>query len=195
MIYNDYYPECTSPDGFENYGGHHIDDRMRRRGDSYGHRQLGESSTHYFTAEEFREKQEELAQLRKSLMEQKNSMKPMDEDSRLVGAELNYSMSLCEDLAFKIRNLESILRNTVIIKEGTGAKSIVGMRSKVTVEELKSKTRLTLRIVGANEVGAEMGSVSCVSPVGSAIMKRSVGDIVGVEVGGNAFSYKILAIA
>ncbi len=48
MIYNDYYPECTSPDGFENYGGNHIDDRMRRRGDSYGHRQLGESSTHYF---------------------------------------------------------------------------------------------------------------------------------------------------
>lgn len=28
-MFNEYYPENTSSDCFENYGGHHIDDRMR----------------------------------------------------------------------------------------------------------------------------------------------------------------------
>ncbi len=66
----------------------------------------------------------------------------------------------------------------------------VGFATWVTVEDEEGR-RATWRIVGPDEADARRGSVSALSPLGQALMGRSVGETVEVQRPGGAREYTI----
>ncbi|NCO62216.1 transcription elongation factor GreA [Candidatus Kaiserbacteria bacterium] len=91
----------------------------------------------------------------------------------------------------RILELEKILRNAVIIKEGLKSETVqVGSKIKVACEG-KTKTFL---IVGAPESAPEEGKISHESPLGRAFLGKKTGDIVTVDAPKGKIKYKIVMV-
>lgn len=82
----------------------------------------------------------------------------------------------------RIKELENILANAVIIKEKTKATKSVSLGSKVEIKDLSDNTTATYSIVGTIEANPVNGLISNVSPLGKALIGKKVGDIVVVHV-------------
>ena len=59
---------------------------------------------------------------------------------------------------------------------------------------LQTGSTREFKIVGSSEINPAEGKISDESPIGSAIMGRSVGDVVEVETPGGSLAIKILEI-
>ena len=73
----------------------------------------------------------------------------------------------------------------------------VHLTSVVTVEMLETGAQKVFTIVGSgsNETNPREGKISDESPVGAALMDKSVGDVVEVETPGGILPLKILEIS
>lgn len=193
MMYNPYYPENTSPDGFENYGGHHIDDRMKARGASYASHRSIDGKTHYATPEMLDEKRKELQSLEAQYAAMLSDAYGAEGRERLCGEELALALQPLEALSFKIRNLRRYIDTAIIIKEERRDDK-VRLLSTVTVSVQGVETPMTLRIKEENEADPLKHEVSRVSPVGKALLGCRVGDTVDIRVGARTVRYKILSL-
>jgi transcription elongation factor GreA len=102
-----------------------------------------------------------------------------------------------EEQAFlegRIQQLEIMLLDAVIIREGQGPKDIVGLGSRVTVIEEDEDEPETFVIVGAAESDPTNGRISNESPIGRALMARKVGERVTVQTPAGEIVFKITAI-
>ncbi len=100
-----------------------------------------------------------------------------------------------EDQAFlegRIQEIESILRNAVIIEKSTN-RGIVSIGDTVTIQEADFPAE-TYLVVGAKEADPRNGKISNESPIGSALMNGKVGDVVEVNTPGGKTKFKILKI-
>jgi len=70
----------------------------------------------------------------------------------------------------------------------------VGLGTKVNVEIVSPKSKFEFVITGILESCIEKGYVSNVSPIGSALMGKSVGDVVEVKVPAGKVKYKIVKL-
>jgi transcription elongation factor GreA len=70
----------------------------------------------------------------------------------------------------------------------------VGIGSTVIVADLEEDEEITYNLVGPGEIDARKGKISIQSPVGQALDRRSIGDVVEVEVPAGVVRYKILRI-
>ena len=96
----------------------------------------------------------------------------------------------------RIRELEAIVKNHVLI-EGTSARDgEVGMGSTVRFAEQADDGDVeeTYRIVGPAEADPRKGSVSFESAVGKALIGHRVGDVVKIVTPGGSYSVRITAI-
>lgn len=88
-----------------------------------------------------------------------------------------------EDQGFlegRIKEIESILRHLVIISETGSSNGVVGIGSKVTVQE-KRREPVKYFVVGAQEADPRNGKISNVSPIGQALMGHKAGDSVSFK--------------
>lgn len=193
-MFNEYYPENTSPDCFENYGGHHIDDRMRARGNSYASYRPVDDKVHYATREIIEEKKSELEALQAEYRLLHESVYGGNGQERIAGNELADALMPLEALSVKIANIKHFIATARLIDAETQVSDRVQMLSTVTVSIQGFATPMTLRIVGQNEVGSNNREVSCVSPVGKALLGRKVGESVDVPVNGRVLHYSILSL-
>jgi len=92
----------------------------------------------------------------------------------------------------RILELEILLRDVVIIEEG-GTHDIVDVGAHVTIQE-KDYPPETYHVVGTNEANPREGRISLESPIGKALMKQKVGDMVEVETPGGKINFKIIEI-
>lgn len=102
-----------------------------------------------------------------------------------------------EDQGFlegRIQDLEHLLMNAVIIKDEGIHKDIVDVGATVTVQE-EGEDPETYRIVGAQEADPANGRISNESPIGNAILGKSVGDNVSVQTPSGEIIFKILKVA
>lgn len=101
-----------------------------------------------------------------------------------------------EDQAFlegRILELAHILKNVVVIEEkGSGESVEIG--SEVVVREEGYDDEETLFIVGSKEANPEKGKISYESPIGKALLKHRVGEIVRVATPSGYTNFKILKI-
>ena len=83
----------------------------------------------------------------------------------------------------RIRELEVMLENIVIIEESTGHKGnkIVRLGSTVTLYDLTEKEEATYTIVGSVEADPFNGRISNVCKLAQAILEHKEGDVVHVE--------------
>lgn len=101
-----------------------------------------------------------------------------------------------EDQAFmegRIAELESILRNFVIIDDTERPLNVVNIGHKVTIQE-EDFPEETYHIVGPKEADPRKGMISHASPIGEALIGHSIGDEVSVKTPGGNVILKILKI-
>ena len=78
----------------------------------------------------------------------------------------------------RIAYLETILSRAKVLSKGEISTDRVGIGSKVTVENLKSKKSEVLEILSTMESDPEEGRISDICPVGRALMRAKKGDVV-----------------
>jgi len=130
-----------------------------------------------------KEKRPEIAQRLRAAIE----MGDLSENADYISAK--------EDQGFiegRILELEHILKNVVAIEE-TQSREIVEIGSEVVVKEEEFPEE-TFSIVGSKEANPGDGRISYESPIGKALLKHKVGDIVRVETPGGAIIFKIMKI-
>ena len=64
----------------------------------------------------------------------------------------------------------------------------------ISVLDMEYDEEMEFKIVGSSEANSLKGKISNESPVGKALMGKTVGDVVTVETQAGAFQYKILKI-
>jgi transcription elongation factor GreA len=97
----------------------------------------------------------------------------------------------------RILELEKKVKNAKIISEKHTKKSkVVEIGSEVTVHEKGGRDEPeTYTIVGSTEANPIEHKISNESPIGSALIGRSKGDVVEVQAPGGKFRYEIVKIA
>ena len=96
----------------------------------------------------------------------------------------------------RINTIEAILKTAVLIDESETSNERVHLTSVVTIEMLSTGRQVQYKIVGSgsNEANPKEGKISDESPIGAALMDKSVGDVVEVETPGGIVGIKILEI-
>lgn len=100
-----------------------------------------------------------------------------------------------EDQGFlegRIQEIESILRNAVII-EANANKEAVFVGARVTIQEAGFDPE-TYHLVGPAEADPRKGKISHESPIGRALMDKKIGEFAEAETPGGKIKFKILKI-
>ncbi len=97
----------------------------------------------------------------------------------------------------RITTIEAILKTAVIIDESNTNNEHVHLTSVVTIEMLSTGKQMKYKIVGSgsNEANPKEGKISDESPIGRALMEKSVGDVVEVETPSGVIGIKIIEIS
>ena len=96
----------------------------------------------------------------------------------------------------RINTIEAILKTAVLIDESETSNERVHLTSVVKIEMLSTGRQVQYKIVGSgsNEANPKEGKISDESPIGAALMDKSVGAVVEVETPGGIVGIKILEI-
>ena len=92
----------------------------------------------------------------------------------------------------EIQELEAKIRNSEIIKAGTG--DVVQMGSTVTVKDVEFDEEDTYTIVGSTEADPDEDKISNESPLGQALLGQKVGSVVDVHAPAGIIKYEIQEI-
>ena len=109
-------------------------------------------------------------------------------------AEYDAAKDEQRDIAARIEEIEKILKTAEVVVEDEVdvGKINVGCTVKVYDEEFEEE--MEFKIVGSSEANSLQGKISNESPVGKALIGRSVGDQVSVETQAGMIVYKVLEI-
>lgn len=101
-----------------------------------------------------------------------------------------------EDQAFlegRIRELEYLLKNAIIVEEKLEDPDTVDIGVRVTIQEGDEAPEV-YDLVGAKEADPRNGRISNESPIGRALIGHRVGDVVTAETPAGLITFKILKI-
>lgn len=93
----------------------------------------------------------------------------------------------------RIREIEIMLENAVIIEESKSDKVKIG--SRVTIEYIDDNEKEEYSIVGSTEADPFANKISNESPIALAIMDKKVGDVVVVSSPNGEYKVRVKAIA
>ena len=94
----------------------------------------------------------------------------------------------------EIIQLERLLSRAKIIDRNELPTDEVNLGSTVELQEINTKRKHTVTIVGTNESDIEKGRISNESPVGRAILNQKKGEVVEVKTPAGLARYKIVKI-
>ncbi len=97
-------------------------------------------------------------------------------------------------LEARIYSLEERLRSAIVIDSDQIGTDVVGVGTKVTLQDMKRGDVVQYAIVGSSEADPSAHKLSNESPVGRAIMGHKPGDKVTVAVPQGSKKFKVLAI-
>jgi transcription elongation factor GreA len=97
----------------------------------------------------------------------------------------------------RIKVIESTLEGAVLLEEskangGNGSRIAIG--SRVVLRHAKSRKEISYLLVETQEADPSAGKLSVASPVGKAVLERTVGDEVEVETPGGAVQYVVTKV-
>ena len=94
----------------------------------------------------------------------------------------------------KIIELENMLRNCEVVDEDEVNTETIGVGNTIEVNNLTTKTKMTVTIVGANETNPKEMKISAESPIGAALLGRKKGEVVDVQVPMGTIQLKVMKI-
>jgi transcription elongation factor GreA len=150
----------------------------------------------FLTREGFQKLQEELEHLRTTKREEiaARLREAADGEDLIENAEYEAAKNEQAFVEGRIKDLELLLATAKIIEEPKASES-VQVGSKVTIQEVGSKSKDVYEIVGAAEANPTMGHISNESPLGKALLGHKTGDVVTVEAPENKYQVKIVELA
>ena len=95
----------------------------------------------------------------------------------------------------RIKELEELLENAVILDESSIDTSVVSLGSTVKVYNNAMAMEMTYDLVGSNEANPMEGKISDQSPIGAALIGKRAGDEVEVEVPNGTVGMKVLEVS
>lgn len=96
-------------------------------------------------------------------------------------------------LESRIAELERIVLHAQIV-DGTREEGTAHLGAKIDLEDLEWGDKMSITLVGAFEADPVNDLISVASPMGSALLDRTEGEIIEVETPGGLQKYKILSI-
>ena len=150
----------------------------------------------YMTAEGLNKIKEELAYL---VGTRRNEVAMMIAEAKGEGdisenAGYDEAKTVQSFLEGRIRELENIVKNAVVIQESANPTNEVLIGRTVTVREDGLHSEETYTIVGTAEADPKTGRISNHSPMGQALLGKRVGDRVAVASPGGEILFEILKI-
>ncbi len=109
-------------------------------------------------------------------------------------AEYDAAKDEQRDIESRIEEIEKILKNAEVIDEDEYEAGTVSFNTEVTVLDMERNEEVTYRIVGSTEANILKKLISNESPLGNALMRRKVGDVVTVEAPNGEYEYMIKGI-
>lgn len=109
-------------------------------------------------------------------------------------AEYDAAKESQQHLERKIMQLETTLSKARIIESRDLPNDKIYILSQVTLEDKKSKEKMTYTLVSNEEADFDDGKISVSSPIGKALLGRKLGDVVQIKVPAGKLEYKILEI-
>ena len=109
-------------------------------------------------------------------------------------AEYDAAKEAQERNEIEIAELESKLRNVIIIDEASVTTDVVSVGTTVSVHNEKLSRDFEYHIVGTMESDPMKGFISDASPIGKGLLGHTVGETVEVETPGGIISLSILSI-
>lgn len=95
----------------------------------------------------------------------------------------------------RITEIEQTLAHAQIVDDEDISTEKVGIGTTVKILDMEMNEEMEFRIVGTKEADIGSGKMSDESPIGAAIMGRSVGEQVDVETPSGIIGFKILEIS
>ncbi len=149
-----------------------------------------------FTREDYNKLSEELNRLK---TEGRDDIAEKIKEARSHGdlsenAEYDEAMNEQAKLEAEIAKLEADLRNATILDEAELTTEFVRIGAKVKLYDMDFEEEIEYRILGKSDI--DNGVISDLSPVGSAIMGKKVGEVANITTpSGKIIKMKILEIS
>ena len=157
---------------------------------------MAEEKKNKFTRAGFEELQEELSERKTTI---KAEIGKRIEEARAQGdlsenAEYDAAKDEQRDIEARIEEIEKILKNAEVFDEDESEAGTVNFGAKVVLHDMDMDEIVEYKIVGSTEANFLKGKISNESPLGAAIMRKKIGDVVTIEAPEGEFKYKILDI-
>ena len=154
------------------------------------------SNIHYMTAEGFDRLKKELEELKGPARENLSArlraaiqMGDLSENADYIQAKEEQGF-----LEGRIQELEEIIHNVAIIDDVEKNLNEISIGDHITVEDLEFNEEETYYLVGPREADPINGRISYESPIGRALLKHKVGDVVHAETPGGTIRLKVIKI-
>ena len=95
----------------------------------------------------------------------------------------------------RIKELEELIENAVILDESNIDSSVISLGSTVKLLNKTINAEFTYALVGSNEANPAEGKISDQSPIGAALIGKKAGDEITVEIPNGSLSMKILEVS
>ena len=95
----------------------------------------------------------------------------------------------------RIKELEELVENAVIVDEDEIDTSVISLGSTVRVYDVDLEEEIEYSLVGSNEANPLVGNISDQSPIGKKMMGAREGDILQVEAPAGTVTLKVLEVS
>ena len=110
-------------------------------------------------------------------------------------AEYDAAKDEQRDIEARIEELENILKNVEVVDEEEVDLDKINVGCAVKVYDITFDEEVDFKIVGSTEANSLEGKISNESPVGQALIGKTVGDTVDVETQAGLMQFKVLEIS
>ena len=110
-------------------------------------------------------------------------------------AEYDAAKDEQRDIEARIEELENILKNVEVVDEEEVDLDKINVGCAVKVYDITFDEEMDFKIVGSTEANSLEGKISNESPVGHALIGKTVGDVVDVETQAGLMQFKVLEIS
>ena len=110
-------------------------------------------------------------------------------------AEYDAAKDEQRDIEARIEELENILKNVEVVDEEEVDLDKINVGCAVKVYDITFDEEMDFKIVGSTEANSLEGKISNESPVGHALIGKTVGDMVDVETQAGLMQFKVLEIS
>ena len=110
-------------------------------------------------------------------------------------AEYDAAKDEQRDIEARIEELEKILKNAEVVVEDDVDLDTINIGCTVDVYDKEFEEEIVFQLVGSTEANSLEGKISNESPVGHALIGKTVNDVVEVETQAGIMQYRVLDIS